>query len=145
MTIPLTQSTDGLPNTPVDTILEDYIDGDFFFDALEDVDSSLDSYADVGDYTFLTKDPYTPLSFPLERTANDHGEHVYCHILGANVEALVSESEDDGSLPSDHTFWAPYLSNEKLFRPIYQGMLGTKSILGAFQDRVCWHGASNEL
>ena len=110
-----------------------------------DVDSSLDSHVDVGHYSCSSKDPYTSFSFSRDRTANDHGEHVNCHILGANVEALVSELEDDGSLPSDHTFWAPYFPNENLFRPIYQGMLGTKFIVGAFQDRVCWHGAPNEL
>ena len=91
MTIPLTQSTDDLPNTSYDIVLEDNTDGDFFFDALKDVDSSLDAYVDVDDYTFLIKDSYTPFSFPREGTANDHGEHVYCHILGTNAEVFVSE------------------------------------------------------
>ena len=111
MTIPLTQSTDGLPNNLYDTVLEDNIDSAFFFDTLEDVDSSLDAYVDVGDYTFLIKDPYTPFSFPGEGTADNHGERIYCHVLGANIKVFVSELEDDGSLPSDHTFWTSYFSN----------------------------------
>ena len=62
----------------------------------------------------------------------------------------MTESEDDGSLPSDHAFWKSYFSNENLPRHIYQGIVdvtahGEKSILGAFQDRLRWHGAPDEL
>ena len=133
MTIPLTQSTDGLPNTLYDTVLEDNIDGDFFFDALEDVDPSLDAYVDVGDYAFSIKDPYTPFSFPGEGTADNHGERIYEHISGANVKVFVSKSEDDGSLPSDHTFWRSYFSNETSLGKSKKGwlilVLGTKSTM----------------
>ena len=65
-----------------DMILEDDIEGDFFFDALDNVDSSLDTY---GDYTFLVKDPSASFSFIAETNSNNDGELIYCHFSAANV------------------------------------------------------------
>ena len=47
------------------TVLENDTDGDFFFDALEGTDSSLDviKTVDVGDYTFSFEDPSQLYSF----------------------------------------------------------------------------------
>ena len=54
MLIPLNQNTEGLSDSMYMTVLEDDTDGGFFFDALEEIDSSLDviKTVNVGDYTF---------------------------------------------------------------------------------------------
>ena len=46
-------------------VMEDDTDGNFFFNALEEIDSNLDviNKVDVGDYTFFFEDPSHPYSF----------------------------------------------------------------------------------
>ena len=123
MIIPLTESTDNLSDALYETVLEDDVAGDFFFDALDEIDCSLDTFVDVGDYTFLVQDPSTPFLTPDQGNADVHGERIYCHVSGASIKVYVSKSEDDGLLPSDHAFWTSYFSNENLSRHIYQGMV----------------------
>lgn len=53
MIIPLILSTDNLSDALYDSVLGDDTEDDFFLDALEEVDSILDAYVNVGDYTFL--------------------------------------------------------------------------------------------
>ena len=79
----------------------------FFFDALEDVDSSLDVIKTVefGDYTFLYEDPSQPYSISDEGSSAQHGERIYCTTTGAEHKVFVSESKDDSTLPQDHAYW----------------------------------------
>ena len=107
MIIPLTQSTDDLPDALYDSILGDDTEGDLFFDNLEDVDSSLDAYVDIGDYTFSVKDPSTPFSFPTKGTADDYGEHIYWD----NVCYLDTPDEfwSDNALVCEDNFFMKYV------------------------------------
>ena len=86
---------------------------------LEEINTTLDAYVTVGYYTFSVKDPSSPFFIPDEGTAKTHGERIYCHVSGADIKVFVMESEDDGSLPSDHAFWKSYFSNENLSQHIY--------------------------
>ena len=112
MLIPLTKDTEDLPDSMYMTVLEDDDDSDFFFDALEDVDSSLDviKTVDFGDYTFSYEDPSQTYSFSDEGSSAQHGERIYCTTTSAERKVFVSESEDDGTLPQDHAYWQSYFS-----------------------------------
>ena len=114
VTLPITQSNYDLPYVVYNSVLQDDTNGDFFYDALEEVDTTLDAYVTVGDYTFSIKDPSSSFFLLNEGTAEAHGGHIYNHVSGAYIKVCVLESEDDGSLPSDHTFWMSYFSNNNL-------------------------------
>ena len=105
MLIPITQSTDNLSDALDDSILVDDVDSDLFFDALEEVDCNVDTFVDIGDYTFSIQDPCTPFFSPDEGTLDGHGECIYCHVLGASINIYRYELEDDPSPDAlGHTF-----------------------------------------
>lgn len=68
----LEDDTEDLPDAFYDSILEYDTEGDFFFDALEDVGLSPDAHIDIGDHTFFLEDPFTPFSFLTQGTTDDH-------------------------------------------------------------------------
>ena len=90
--VPLNQNTKGLTDSMYMTFLEDDTDGDFFFDALEEIDSSLDviKTVDVGHYTFSFEDPFQSYSFSDEGSSAQHGERIYRTTLVLNAKFLLA-------------------------------------------------------
>lgn len=84
-----------LPNTMFDNVLEDDVNGDYFYTVLENIDSTLDNvaptYVDLDDYTFLNDDPHLPFTFSPEGTTQDHGERiiVVCLVLRSRFMLLT--------------------------------------------------------
>ena len=74
------------------TVLEDDTDGSFFFDALEEINSSLDiiKTVDVDDYTFSFEDPSQPYSFSDEGFSAQHGSIFIVLPLMLNAKFLLA-------------------------------------------------------
>ena len=107
-----------------ETVLEDDTDCHFFFDALEEINSSLDviNTIDIDDYPFSFEDPSNPYSFSNEGSAAQHREYIYCTTTGAEHKLFVTESEDNSTLPHDPAYWHLYFLNQNVSYCIYQGM-----------------------
>ena len=93
------------------TVFDDDTDGNFFFNALEEIASSLDviNTVDVGDYIFSFEDPSNPYSLSNEGSPSaQHRERIYCTTTGVECKIFVSKSEDDGTPPHDHVYWQLY-------------------------------------
>ena len=121
----------------------DVLTDDIYFDSLEDLHSPLDQFnanvtdiVQFGDYTFCTSDPTLPYIEPGEgdpilHGTNDQPGHQawYRHTSGSEINVFVTETEDDGSLPSDHSFWRNFMQ-PRIERAIYQGVLDSRQSLG---------------
>ena len=125
--IPLDATNDNLLLSQYDLVLQDDVNGELYFDALQDIESDLDKhpgrFVKIGDFTFLDNDHLSVYWDPDQGPADAHGERIYWHISGADVRVFVTTSEDDGTLPHDHYFWVNYFHRENISRHIYQGVL----------------------
>ena len=110
-----------------DSVLQDDVNGELYFDALDNIDSDLDKhpgrYINVGEFTCSDNDPLSICWGPDQCSAHVHGEHIYWYISGADVPVFVNESEDYGTLPHNHSFWVNYFHRKNVSRHIYQDVL----------------------
>ena len=133
--VPLTNGREEISNEQVNTAEVDVLTQDIYFDSLQNWDTHINTsdgfnILTFGQHTFSTEDPTVYYDQPSQGLFEQHGHHrLYTHTSGANVHVYVSESDDDGSLVSDHRFWSnfftPYIS-----RYIYQGVIGYSVTLG---------------
>ena len=94
------------------------------------MDIHLSWFVNVGDFTFSNDEQLTVFWDPDEGSPSLHGERIYRHISGADVRVFVTDSEDDGSLPHDHTFWTNFFHCENISRHIYQGVIDYAAEVG---------------
>ena len=95
-----------------DSVLQDDINWELYSDALDNIDSDLDKhpgiYTKVGEFTFSDNYPLFIYWDPYQCSAHVHGERIYQYISGADLPVFVNDSEDDGTLPHNHSFWVNY-------------------------------------
>lgn len=48
---------------------------------------------------------------------------MYLHTDGSVFRVFVTESEDDGSQPTDSPYWNKHFSDDVTYRHVYQGMI----------------------
>ena len=108
-------------------MFQDDINGELYFDTLEDTYSNLDlhpsCYVNIRNFTFSSNEPLLVFWDPDQVSSDLHGKRIYCHVLGADVWVFVTKSEDHGSLPYDYAFWVNHFHQENVLRHIYQGVL----------------------
>ena len=93
-------------------------------------------YVNVGYFTFSDNYPLSIYWDPDQGSAHAHGKRVYRHISGADVRVFVTESEDDVTLPHNHSFWVNYFHCENVSHHIYQGVLGYSAEVGINNMKV---------
>lgn len=72
--IPWNSTTEGITFAQCESALQDSVNGDNFFDALEDVDSSdVIFFVNIGDITIGSDEPHTPFVDPNQSTSANHG------------------------------------------------------------------------
>ena len=134
LSFPLDDTNENLFPSQYDSVLQDDVNGELYFDALEDIDSDLDKhpghFINVGDFTFSDNDPLLVYWDPDQGSADAHGERIYWHISGADVRVFVTASEDDGTLPHNHSFWVNYFHRKNISWHIYQGVLDYTAEIG---------------
>ena len=90
-----------------DSVLHD-VNGELYFEALNNIDSDLDKHpglsTNVGEFTFSDNYPISIYWVPNKCSSHVHGGRIYWYISGTDVPVFVNESEDDGTLPHDHSF-----------------------------------------
>ena len=88
-----------------DSAFQDSVNGEIFYDALEEVDASDDVFfVNIGEFTIGSDEPHTPFIDPAQGNSDAHGERLYRNTDGSICRVFVSESEDDGSRPTDSKF-----------------------------------------
>ena len=124
---PLTSSSAVLLPSQYDSVLQDDVNGELYFDALEDIDPDLSKhlghYVNIGDFTFSNDNPLSVFWDPDQGSSDLHGERIYRHMLGADICVFVTKSEDDGLHPYDHTFWVKCFHRANISHHIYQSVL----------------------
>ena len=117
-----------------DSVLQDDVNGELYFDALNNIDSDLDKYpgcyVNVGDFTCSDNNPLSIYWDPGQCSAHAHGELIYWYISGADVPVFITESKDDGTLPHNHSFWVNCFHHKNVSRCIYQGVLDYAADVG---------------
>ena len=104
--IPWNSTTEGITSSQCDSALQDSVNGEIFYDALEEVDASdYVFFVNIGGFTNGSDEPRTPFIDPSQGNSDAHRERLYRNTDGSICRVFVSESEDDGSRPTDSTFW----------------------------------------
>ena len=103
---------------------------------MDEYNTNITDIITIGAHTFCTSDPtvsYTALDKGdslLHDTNQQHGHQSwYKHISGSDIHVFFTETEGDGSLPSDDSFWMNFFK-PRIGWSIYQGVLDYSSNIG---------------